>query len=182
MFGLFGKTHERAGFALYTTAVQAAREPWFYQEAGVPDTLDGRFDMVGVYVALVIRRLRSLPPPGAALAQAVFDAMFSDMDAHLRELGVSDMRVARGVKAMWEAFNGRAAAYQAALDAGDPAALAEALARNVWRHGGGLDGSATGAGGLARLVMAQDGRLAEQGLETLRSGHVEFLAPQDAAA
>jgi cytochrome b pre-mRNA-processing protein 3 len=139
--------HERAGFALYTTAVRAARAPEWFAELGVADTLDGRFDLVGLFVALVIHRLRTLPPPGAALAQAVFDAMFADMDFCLREMGVGDMSIARRVKQMWEAFHGRALAYEAPLANNDAAALAEALARNVWR-------GAPPAGAPARLAAA----------------------------
>ena len=126
------RPYERAGFALYAAAVAAARDPWFYTELGVPDTLDGRFDLVGLHAALLIHRLQHEAAPGPELAQGVFDAMFSDMDHTLREMGL-DMGVARRVKAMWEAFHGRARAYGAALDASDQEALAEALARNVWR-------------------------------------------------
>ena len=105
-FGLVGRSrHERTGFELYTDAVRLARDPVYFTTLGVPDTLDGRFDAwLGLYAALLIRRLRALPDPGAALAQSVFDAMFADMDFSLRELGVSDMSVARRVRAMWEAF------------------------------------------------------------------------------
>ena len=100
------RRHERAGFALYTSAVAAARSPFFY----TADTLDGRFDLVGLHVFLLIDRLRRDPPPGPELAQAVFDAMFADMDVNLREMGVGDLSVGKKVRAMWEAFHGRAAA------------------------------------------------------------------------
>src|SRR3954454_16241388 len=90
------KPHERAGFQLYGAAVAAARDPWFFGPLGVPDSLDGRFDLVGLHVALLIRRLRRDPDPrGAVLAQAVFDAMFADMDINLREMGVSDLAVGK---------------------------------------------------------------------------------------
>jgi cytochrome b pre-mRNA-processing protein 3 len=112
MLGLKGlrraNRHERAGFALYGVAVAAARERYLYEALGVPDTLDGRFDLISLYAFLLIHRLRGLPDPGAALAQAVFDAMFSDMDMNLRELGVGDLSVGKRVRAMWEAFHGRA--------------------------------------------------------------------------
>ena len=133
-FGLFRrKPYERAGFELYTAAVKASRDPYFFQTLGVPDTLDGRFDMVGLYVFLVVHRLHAASEEGKQLAQAVFDAMFSDMDINLREIGISDMTVGKKVRAMWEAFNGRSAAYGAAVQADDPEALATAIARNVWR-------------------------------------------------
>jgi cytochrome b pre-mRNA-processing protein 3 len=171
-FGFLRRSrHERAGYQLYCAAVAAARDPLFYATSGVPDTLDGRFDMVGLFVSLLIRRLGALPPPGPKLAQAVFDAMFSDMDVTLREMGVGDLSVGRRVRTMWEAFHGRATAYAAALAAADQQALADALARNVWR--GQPDGGA--AMRLAPMIMAQDAHLAGQELAALIRGQASFL-------
>ena len=170
--------HERAGFTLYGAAVAAARTPWLYENLAVPDTLDGRFDLVGVYVFLVIDRLGREPEPGPALAQAVFDAMFLDMDVNLREMGVGDLAVGRRVRAMWEAFHGRAKAYGDALRSDDPAELHAALARNVWR--GKPPGDAEVAL-LARLVRAQAAHLAGQGLAALTAGQVAFLPAEEAA-
>ncbi len=171
-FGLLGRgRYERIGFELYTSAVSSARDPYFYAELGVPDTLDGRFDLVGLHAALLIRQLRAVPPPGQAVAQAVFDAMFSDMDTNLRELGVGDMTVARNVRAMWEAFHGRALAYEAALDDADPAALPDALVRNVWRGA-----EAPGAPGLAAIVRARMGELAAAPPAELVAGRFRFAA------
>ena len=173
------RRHERAGFALYTAAVGAARAPYLYASLGAPDTLDGRFDLVGLHVILLIDRLRAAAPPGPDLAQAVFDAMFSDMDLTLRELGVGDLSVGKKVRAMWEAFHGRAAAYAGPLEAGDAATLASALVRNVWR---GADPPPCAAGTLARIALAQRAHLARQGLDSLAGGTVAFLAPLTALA
>jgi cytochrome b pre-mRNA-processing protein 3 len=170
--------HERAGFALYGAAVEAARAPVYFQALGVADTLDGRFDLVGLFAALVIRRARALPAPGPALAQAVFDAMFADMDFNLRELGVGDLSIPKRMRAMWEAFHGRALAYDAPLEAGDAAALEAALARNVWR-GHPPEGAAAM---LAAATLRQDRHLATQGLAELRAGTVNFLPPPQITA
>ena len=168
--------HERAGFALYTQAVQAARDPVYFQDLGVPDTLDGRFDLVGLFAALVIRRAQALPQPGATLAQAVFDAMFADMDFNLRELGVGDLSIPKRMRAMWEAFHGRALAYAAPLEAGDADALATCLSRNVWR-GHAPPGAAAG---LAHATLRQDRHLATQDLARLRAGLIDFLPATEA--
>lgn len=172
LFGFLKRArHERPAHHLYCQAVAAARDPFFYSALAVPDTLDGRFDLVGLHAFLLIRRLQAAPAPGPDLAQAVFDAMFADMDINLREMGVSDLSVGKRVKQMWEAFHGRAAAYQAALAAGDAEALAAALARNVWRG----EGDPAQATRLARLALAQDASLAGQDTARLLRGEVQFL-------
>ena len=177
--GLFGrKRYERAGFELYTAAVRAARDPFYYTALGVPDTLDGRFDMVGAHVFLLIHRVHGVSKPGAELAQALFDAMFSDMDQSLREIGASDMSLGKRVRAMWEAFNGRATTYAAAIDAGDMEALATALARNVWR-GAGPDDNARKA---AAVLLRQARHLASQPMERLLAGQASFLAAEPVPA
>ncbi len=176
LFGLIGRPkYERTGFELYTDAVRAARSPLYFTELAVPDTLDGRFDLVGLFVALLIRRLRAIPDCGAAMAQAVFDAMFADMDHNLRELGVGDMAIAKRVKAMWEAFHGRAQAYQTRLDAQDAAGLAEALERNVWRG----EAPAGSAVRLADAALVQERHLAAQGNERFTAGHSCFLPAEE---
>jgi cytochrome b pre-mRNA-processing protein 3 len=115
---------------LYVCLVEQARAPWLYAELGVPDSVDGRFDMIILHVWAAHRALAARPAPGPALAQRLVDTMFADMDRGLRELGAGDHGIARRLKQMIGAFHGRIAAYEAA---GDDAALAAALARNVYR-------------------------------------------------
>ncbi|MBR0649919.1 ubiquinol-cytochrome C chaperone [Roseomonas terrae] len=171
------RPHERAGFELYGAAVAAARSPALFAELGVPDTAEGRFDLVTVHVGLVIRRLRADGDArGAALAQAVFDAMFADMDQNLREMGVSDLAVGKRVRWLWEGFHGRALAYEQALDSEDPAVLPEALARNVWR---GEPPPGDAAARLAGVARAQAEHLGGQGIDSLVTGHVAFLSAED---
>lgn len=167
--------HERAAFQLYGSAVAAARDPYLYVTLGIPDTLDGRFDAIVLYVYLMVRRLDTEADPGPALAQAVFDAMFLDMDNSLREMGVGDLSVGKRNRAMWEAFHGRSAAYAAVWQ--DPVALEAAIARNVWR---GATPPAGSAAMLTRLAVAQSAALAEQGLDQLVRGDVRFLPAEEA--
>jgi len=168
--------YERAGFKLYGAAVAAARSPYFYIDLGAPDTLDGRFDVIGLHVFLLIQRLKREAGDGPALAQAVFDAMFLDMDINLREMGVGDLSVGRRNRAMWEAFHGRASAYAATW--ADAEGLEKAIARNVWR---GAVPPAGSAKAIRRLAWAQDRTLTDQGLEALGQGMVHFLPAQQAA-
>jgi cytochrome b pre-mRNA-processing protein 3 len=168
--------HERAAFQLYGAAVAAARDPYLYAALGVPDTLDGRFDAVTLHVYLVLRRLNEDAQTGPVLAQAVFDAMFLDMDINLREMGVGDMSVGRRNKAMWEAFHGRCAAYAAVWD--DRSGLEAAFARNFWR---GAEPPAGSAAALVRLSLAQAACLGQQTLDALIGGSADFLPAKEAA-
>ncbi len=176
MLGLLRRNRlERPAYLLYGAAVAAARTPLFYAELGVPDSVDGRFDMVSLHVFLLIRRLGAAGEPGPKLAQVVFDAMFHDMDLNLREMGVGDLSVGKRNRAMWEAFHGRSAAYQTALNAPDDAALAAVLLRNVWR--GAEPASPDAPHRLAGIVRAVIAALATQDITRLATGQVSFGDP-----
>jgi cytochrome b pre-mRNA-processing protein 3 len=97
----------------------------------VPDTIEGRFDLLVLLTILVLRRLESLPDPGPEIAQEVIDATFEHLDAGLREMGVGDLTVPKRMKKLAEAFSGRSAAYRDAL-AKDGRAFAAAIARNIY--------------------------------------------------
>ena len=136
---LEGRKHRReAARRLYLAAVRQARDPTFYTEGGVADTLDGRFDLIVLHVVPVMRRLRQCGEAGRQLSQSVFDVMFDDMDQSLREMGVGDLRVGKRVKQMARAFYGRAQAYDQAFDQAPGAerrrSIAEALERNVFNN------------------------------------------------
>lgn len=119
---------------LYRRLVALARAPDLYARLGVPDTSDGRFEMIGLHVALAMRRLRGLPG-GSELSQELFDLMFADMDRGLRELGVGDLSVGKYVKKMAEGFLHRARALDETLGAGAPEGLVPVLLRNVYATG-----------------------------------------------
>src|SRR5581483_7180724 len=123
-----GAGQEPPAALLYRSVVEQARRPEFYAAFGVPDTVDGRFDMIALHMFLVLHRLKAADPD---LGQALFDTMFADMDRSLREMGAGDLGVGRRVRAMAEALSGRIAAYDAGLSA-DDAALAGALRRNLY--------------------------------------------------
>ncbi len=164
---------ERQGFALYGHCVGAARQPRLYEACGVPDTAAGRFEMVCLHAGLLIRRIRRERTAEAdALAQAVFDAMFSDMDVTLREMGVGDLSVGKKVKGLWEGFQGRAEAYGAALDAGDLPALADALRRNAWAAAGSAPEG--GPEAVAAHAAAAAAALDAQGMDAFKAGEARF--------
>jgi cytochrome b pre-mRNA-processing protein 3 len=139
---LFRRPYRATINALYGAIVAQARLPVFYAGLGVPDTTEGRFDLIVLHVVLVLRRLRHTTPDPAGgegrsqvLAQGLFDAFCRDMDHNLREMGVGDLSVPKKMKRLAEAFYGRQRAYEDAFSAGNPAEvlarLAAAVARNL---------------------------------------------------
>ena len=116
---------------LYKIVVAQARNPGFYRDCAVPDTLDGRFEMIALHLFLVLHRLKGGDPATAAAAQDLHDLFFADMDQSLREMGAGDLGVGKRVKQMAKGFYGRIAAYEAGLE-GDGDALEQALRRNLY--------------------------------------------------
>jgi cytochrome b pre-mRNA-processing protein 3 len=161
--------------AIYGMIVAQAREPLFYAGLGVPDTVNGRFDMVLLHLWMVLRRLRQVDG-GAELCQALFDHFCGDMDDNLREMGVGDLTVPKRMRKFGEAFYGRAAAYDRALQAGaEP--LAQALCKNI------LDGGDIGRGRLL-AAYADAAMIALAGLDdtAVGNGAWRFPAPAPFAA
>lgn len=118
---------------LFRGVMAKARRPELYLEGGVPDTIDGRFDVVALHLYLVLRRLKAEGAAGQAMGQRLFDAAFGNFDEALREMGVGDLSVGKKIRKMAEAFYGRLDAYEAALASTDPAAFDAALVRNIYR-------------------------------------------------
>jgi cytochrome b pre-mRNA-processing protein 3 len=149
--------------------VAAARDPVLFTDYGIEDTLDGRFESLVMHATAVLRRLQALPEPGPKVAQDVADAMFRNLDVALREMGVGDTSVPKHMKAMAEAFFGRAKAYH---DAGekDVVALAAALSRNV--YAGKSDGLR-----LARYMMQLQEGLTCLALVDFLDGPIPFPKP-----
>jgi cytochrome b pre-mRNA-processing protein 3 len=119
------------GRALYRQLSAHSRLPVFYTRYGVPDTLDGRFEMLCLHAYALFHSLKGKGADAEALSQAVYDAMFADLDGSLREMGVADLGVGRRIKTMTEALNGRIQAFDRALAADGPG-LDEAIRRNVY--------------------------------------------------
>ncbi|MGH7002307.1 MAG: ubiquinol-cytochrome C chaperone family protein [Alphaproteobacteria bacterium] len=174
--GKRGGPRARGAEGLYAAAVAQARAPLFYTALGVPDTLDGRFDLILLHVHMLCRRLAREGEEGAATAQALFDGMFRDMDRNLREMGVGDPSVPRRIRAMIEAYYGRVKAYETALAVGGEA-LSRTIARNVYNASPEAgapwpDGAAALADYVRRAVAALDA--ADRA--ALVAGHVAFPA------
>lgn len=153
--------------------VAQARLPCFYRDYAVADTINGRFELVVVHLALVIERLTvdgRLQSPG----QALFDRFCLDMDDNLREMGISDLKVPKEMRRMGEAFYGRSQAYGTALTGGGELGLIEALTRNVYE---GAPGAGAAAPQLAAYMREALRDLKTQDIAAIATGHVRFPEP-----
>jgi cytochrome b pre-mRNA-processing protein 3 len=163
--------------ALYGMIVAQARSRAFYGDYGVPDTVNGRLEMITLHAMLFVHRVEGEPPPVRRLGQDLFDEFCRDMDASLREMGVGDLAVPRKMRAIGEAFYGRQTAYRTALAASGQGLLAEALARNVFA----VPSPANGALRLATYVREAVHVLAAQDAAAFSSDELRFPDPQQVA-
>jgi cytochrome b pre-mRNA-processing protein 3 len=166
------RRHRASAQRLYAGLVEQARRPVFYAELGVPDTVDGRFEMIALHMFLMLHRLKD-EVAVEGLRQALFDAMFADMDRSLREMGVSDLSVGRHVKTMAKGFYGRIAAYESGLAESDDAALGEAIRRNVY----GTVAASPDPAPLAVYLRANAATLRAQDVGEILAGRPRFAEP-----
>ena len=151
--------------ALYDLAVATARAPHWYVEGQVPDTLDGRFDMVSAVVAMILLRLEADPAAGLLTARLT-ERFVEDMDAQVRQIGFGDMVVGKQIGHMMAMLGGRTGAYREGIAAGD---LDSALVRNLYR------GAAPGHAAVAHVreaLLAWRGRLNRTTLDDLSAGRI----------
>ena len=157
------RTRRDEASALYTAVVARARQPHWYVAGQVPDTVDGRFDMIAAVLAMVMLRLES-DPEGIAPATHLAEAFVNDMDPQLREIGIGDILIGKHIGRMMGMLGGRLGAYRDGLAAGD---IRPALVRNLYR--GEQPDSAALAHVEAELLALRD-RLAATGIDSLVAG------------
>jgi cytochrome b pre-mRNA-processing protein 3 len=168
---LFHRNRYRAqAYAAYTSIVEHARAPDFFTRLDVPDTLDGRYEMIALHMFLVLNRLKAEHDETAEYAQALFDAMFADLDRGLREMGATDMGVGKRVKEMAKGFYGRIAAYEKGLE-GDDQTLSEALKRNLY---GTVQPQAEAVAAVGRYIRNQAKTLARQPIAAFFDNNIRF--------
>jgi cytochrome b pre-mRNA-processing protein 3 len=160
--------------ALYGMIVAQARLPCFYRDYAVADTVNGRFDLIVLHLALLLDRL-ALDPALKALGQGIFDGFCQDMDHNLREMGIGDMKVPKEMQRMGGAFYGRAQAYQAALAAPGDQALVDAVVRNI--YGGSQQPMPAAAPRLAAYMRLAVRDLAAQDTASLAAGKLHLPDP-----
>jgi len=162
---LFGGGDRAAVRPLYDKAVAAARLPFWYREGGVPDTIDGRFDMLSAILALILIRLEDEGKAARRQMVLLTETFVDDMDGTLRQIGVGDVVVGKRIGKMMGALAGRAGAFRRGL-AGDEDFVA-AVRRNVFRDS---PPDETGPGRVAERLRAFHEGLSESSLEQLLGG------------
>jgi len=159
IFGLFRKRNHNQIIVVrqYDVLTSMARQPVFYTDYDVPDTVMGRFELLSAVMILFFRRTRSSATSGQELAQEIIDAFFEDIDYSIRELGIGDNSVPKRMKKLAGMFYGRLESYAAAMDGNDRDALAAALRRNIHPTAGE---GAPSMLGLADWMMTAEAHLA----------------------
>jgi cytochrome b pre-mRNA-processing protein 3 len=176
------RSHKGSIHAFYGAIVAQARSPAFYTSYGVPDTLEGRFELIVLHLVLVLHRLAREEEAGdgggrgqaGVVGQRLFDAFCRDLDDNLREMGVGDLAVPKKMRRFGEAFYGRLAAYRAALAAADERELETALGRNIFE----IAVADARAAQLARYARATARRLDAEEAAVVLAGSLAFPSPE----
>jgi cytochrome b pre-mRNA-processing protein 3 len=164
MFGWFTNRSKdrRKAEELYGAVVAAARTPAFFKELGVPDTPEGRFEMLSLMLFLAVDRFQAEGAAGEPHAQRLIEAFVTDMDDCHREMGIGDLKVPKKVRQAAAAFYERGAAYREAVAQTEPGALVKAIGGYVFagqydagqRDAGECDRPARLLAGYARTARA----------------------------
>ncbi|WP_367195338.1 ubiquinol-cytochrome C chaperone family protein [Amorphus sp. 3PC139-8] len=158
---------------LYSSIVAQARQTSFYRDWSVPDTVDGRFEMVVLHLVLVTERLRGPHRAISPIAQDLFDFFLLDMDRSLREMGVGDLSVPKRMKKIGEAVYGRFDAFGPLLETGDGEALAKAIERNMFPETSEPEASER----IAAYAISAFARLASQATSDIEAGRISWPDP-----
>ena len=155
---------------IYLKAVEQARQKELYEAFSVPDTVDGRFDMIILHLFLIIKNLKD-SNSASFLTQGLLDYMFDDMDRNLREMGVGDLSVGKQVKKMAKAFYGRSECWEEALS-GSSEDLKKALKQTIFRSS---EIKPDQIDNLCKYIEINDGHIKKQEISTILKGKLEFL-------
>lgn len=162
----------RTAGELYGRVVAAARRPAFYADFGVPDTPEGRYELIALHLFLVLERLRREGGAGEEVSRHVLEAFVTDMDDCMREMGVGDLTVPKRVKRAAAGFYERAGDYRRGLEAGSDATLATALQGYIFNAGPVPDAGAQ----LQDYVRSNAAHLDAVPARDLLAGRIAFLA------
>lgn len=177
MFGLFVKKPGKEALRLYEAVVLKARDPAFFSAAGVPDTFEGRFEMMVLHLWLLHMRTRNAGNDAGKRVEEVFQEFVEHLDRTYREIGVSDLKVPKRMEVSASALYGRMAAYTAAMELQPEAAQREALQEAVSRN---ITGGTGKTGDIADYILAALNGLNGQDIDAILAGTISFpeLSPE----
>jgi cytochrome b pre-mRNA-processing protein 3 len=163
---LFGARRERSALRpLYDALVAAARDPAWYREGSVPDTIEGRFDMVATLVALLLLRLEAEGDRARSESVLLTEIFIDDMEGTLRQIGIGDFVVGKHLGKLVSALGGRLGAFREAFEGDKP--LEPAVRRNVFRDSAADDACVAW---VAARLRRQHESLAATAVEPLIAG------------
>jgi cytochrome b pre-mRNA-processing protein 3 len=175
MFGLFRNKERDARISrLYDQILAQSRNPVLFVGGHVPDTVEGRTDMMVLHLFLFLHRLRDETGEIHELARGVCDRFFAELDRAMREMGVGDLTVPKKMRKVADIYTGCSAAYGKALASADPTELPAALLRNV--YGASADRQRE-ALALADYVRRADAALAAAPAQGFVDGIIPFPSP-----
>jgi cytochrome b pre-mRNA-processing protein 3 len=186
MFGwLTSKSPGRnAAETLYGEIVSAARAPEFYRDLGVPDTVEGRFEMVALHLVLVMHRLGQEGPSGANLARHLNETCITDLDDNMREIGIGDLSVPRKVKKAAAALFDRHRDLLTAIADENTETLHALLQRDIGQLPSSTKVGSTNVGStnvnigaLARHVLKLHAHIAAAPTDSLLDGQISMTLP-----
>ncbi len=158
---------------LYAAAAAQSRAQALYAHMDVPDTIQGRYEMLTLHVLLLIDRLKGASAEADDVRQRLFDAYVSNLDGALREMGVGDLAVPKRMRKLGEAFYGRAQGFDAAFAAlPDRAPLSDLLTRTAFSENTGVDPTK-----LATYVASCRDALAKTELGAVLAGKPNWSRP-----
>ncbi len=180
MFGFLSKKKkiDNAANELFVKVINHTRIPVFYEKFSVEDSLDGRFDLMTIHMALIIETLDNYQQMDDAIMvrRRLQEIMFDNLDLTLREIGVGDLGVGKKIKVMAEAFFGRMTTYQDLFKNYDIDQMSMALKRNLYR---GKVGQETVAENMAIYIYSQNKHLSSLGAEDVMAGKFDFIMPKE---
>lgn len=162
---------DRKAEKLYGAVVAGARQAPFYGQLGVPDTPEGRFELIALHLFLALDRIKDHGDEGRALTQRTIEAFITDMDDCMREMGVGDLTVSKRVKRAAATFYERSGAYRAALARDDSADLAAAVAEAM-----PAGGQAVHADAIADYMRKTHAALLSATADSIVAGNLTFPA------
>ncbi len=178
MFGFLFKRKKlsKSAHKLFSQVIEQSRLPVFYQEFQVDDTLDGRFDVMSLHMALVLHKLDQHDDLGECkyIKRLLQETMFDNLDLTVREIGVGDMGVGKKIKAMAEAFYGSMMAYQSAMQEEDASKMSDVLHRNLYRERDIEEELLTK---MSQYVSDQWDHFKTQTMDDVMDGHLSFIQP-----